>query len=258
MTKRFFIFAIIAVLIFSVPASKASSDSISGKEHYSIVRIVTKVHQQFHFAGETGKTKQADYNRILITGVHQINTILADKAYVPTEDRAKNGHNPLQVAVSLGYPEIVARLLEDRRFVKIINEKDRHGLTALDRAMIRANILLPIINPAVKYNVFRTVPFMLRLKYFVGPNRPYEKVITMVELMGGERTIDLKEFLKNRIKLHIVSIEAKLQTDKTNFAKYQKMLSSVELWHQVIKATNTERDVLEKLMPLSLAYMSMK
>ncbi len=214
---------------------------------------IRDVHAKVHFAGETGGGEEA-IQRALSEGVEKLDSILSDPAYDPSKDRTKNGWTPLQLAAAMGYPEIVDSLVADKRIIAIINEKDSKGLTALDRAITRRNLLLPIINPAVKHRPFSFIPFVLRLSYFSSEQAPYERVIATLRTKGAVQTIDFRQFYADRIRQYLPKLEKASKEEEELADKYQEMIEHAEKWLRTIEQIGSEDELVNRLAKLAQTY----
>jgi hypothetical protein len=97
------------------------------------------------------------------------------------------GLTPLLLAARLGYPEIVADLLEKPAVAARVNDTDDGGFSPWLWASFASQHAFWLCNPTVFKDPFRFVPLVVQQPYYVGgAERPYRRTRRLLEAAGAK------------------------------------------------------------------------
>jgi len=150
--------------------------------------------------------------------------------------KEKSQQSPLSAAAYMGYPNVVAALLESKLVRARINDADEIGMTPWIAANFSMRQSLWTCNPALFDNPFKFVPmYVTQAYYLANPTPPYKRTREVLEDAGASPDLNkAKKVWLTICKSQSAEGQAKVQSS-TDLQKTVQELGAFDLATQLIK-----------------------
>lgn len=218
-----------------------SHNALSSESQETVYSLISSISEKIYIIGETKGEDVNAYNKILNTGAEKTQQILSNKSYDIEKEPNEDGSTALHLAAEYGYYTIVEALLKDDRYVSLLTTKDKNGYTPLDVAKIRQHQVAPFINPALAYDSWAFISFMVNQGFYSSELKPYQKTIDILKSHNAASTCSLSECYKKILLKQLDSVNKHLDEEPydAEFRKGINEIKSIVQKHLLMISENT-------------------